>query len=250
MIGKVLEGRYDILAEIGKGGNSIVYLARDIKLGSYWAVKYFKEKVGKEINVLLKLNCPDIPRIVDIIKEPEEYYIVMDYINGITLKRKVMYEGMQKENDVVIWGIMLCDILDFLHNNGKCNIIYGDLKPENVILTLNGRIKLIDFGNASTLKKGHRTIDFFNGTRGYAAPEQYPDGSNLIDERTDIFSLGATLSYLTTKKITKRICDVNPLISPEFEKIITKCMEKDPEKRYDSMKTLKVDLQNLSFLLS
>lgn len=250
MIGKVLEGRYDILAELGKGGNGTVYLARDIKLGSFWAVKYFREKAGKEFNVLLKLNYPDIPRIVDIIKEPEECFVVMDYINGINLKRKVIYEGMQKESDVIQWGIMLCDILDFLHNNGTCNIIYGDLKPENIILTLKGRIKLIDFGSASYLNHNQRKIDVFVGTRGYAAPEQYPDGTNLIDERTDIYSLGATLSYLLTKKTTRKIREINPLVSSEFEKTIIKCMEKDPKKRYDSMKSLKVDLQNLSFLLS
>lgn len=250
MIGKVLEGRYDILAELGKGGNGVVYLARDIKLGTFWAVKYYKKCLGKEFNVLLKINYPDIPRVVDIIKGNDECFVVMDYINGITLKRKVVYEGMQKEADVIKWGIMLCDILGYLHTNGKCNIIYGDLKPGNILLTLTGRIKLIDFGNASYLKAGMRTFDGFCGTPGFAAPEQYPDGSNLIDERTDIYGFGATISYLLTKKTTKKIREINPLVSYELETIIVKCMEKDPEKRYDSMKSLKVDLQNLSFLLS
>jgi len=250
MIGRIIEGRYEITAKIGDGGSSNVYLAKDLKLDTFWAVKYTAKDFSKESEILLKLNFSDIPRVVDKISNETGYFIIMDYINGMTLKNKVKLEGMQKEKDVIYWTLMICDILVYIHNNRTCPIIHRDIKPENIILTESGKVKIVDFGNATKFIKGKRVLDSFLGSKEYASPEQYKDGSNLIDQRTDIYSLGATMSFLLTKKVTKNINKINPIVSIETERIVKKCLEIKPEDRYQDACSLKVDLQKLSFLLS
>lgn len=250
MIGRIIEGRYEITTKLGDGGSSSVYLAKDLKLDKFWAIKYSMKDFKYETDILLRLDFHDLPRVVDKITDKTGNYIVMDYINGITLKNKVRLEGMQKEKDVIYWCFALCDILTYLHDNQNCPIIYRDLKPENIILTHIGRISLVDFGNATIFIKRNRTLDSFEGTKEYAAPEQYKDGSNLIDQRTDIYSLGATISFLLTKKVSRNIRKLNPLVSQETERIVNKCLEINPEERYQDANSLKVDLQKLSFLLS
>ncbi|MDE6253197.1 MAG: serine/threonine protein kinase [Lachnospiraceae bacterium] len=257
-VGNVLKNRYEIIAELGKGGMSTVYLAKDLKLESYWAVKRVRndssvdiEAFKMEVELLSSLNHSDIPRIVDRIEVDNYYFVIMDFIDGISLKRKVQTEGPQKEGDIVEWVKMLSDILIYLHTTKSNPIIYRDMKPDNIMLTQNGRVKLIDFGIAKECVRNEKQIGI--GTKGYAAPEQYGGASNILDERTDIYSLGATIFYLATGERpanppngVKPAGSVNPYISEGLEYIIHKCTRDNPDERYNDCYELKDDLNNIA----
>ncbi|NLM36306.1 MAG: protein kinase [Clostridiales bacterium] len=262
MVGKVLNERYELIAELGKGGMGSVYLARDKILGSYWAVKQVKnnksvdvEAFKKEVELLSTLNYPDVPRIVDRIELGEDFFVVMDFIDGVSLSKKVEAEGPQPEKDVVEWAKLLCDTLDYLHTTKSNPIIYRDMKPDNIMLTKNGRVKLIDFGIAIECVKGQPYLGPKVGTKGYAAPEQYVN--DVLDERTDIYSLGVTLYYLVTAttpgaspESIRPIREINPTLSEGLEYIIEKCTQADPKDRYQNCKELKRDLENINMLNS
>ena len=261
-LGSVLKDRYEIIAEIGKGGMSTVYLSRDKNLGSYWAIKKVKNQktvdldaFKKEVELLSSLNHSDVPRIVDKIQIDEDYYVVMDFISGTPLGKKVASEGPQKEKDVINWAKMLCDVLHYLHNVKVNPIVYRDMKPDNVMLTELGRVKLIDFGIAKECLRGQAQSGPKVGTKGYAAPEQYK--GEALDERTDIYSLGVTLYNLVTGKAPQNppnairpIREINPLLSEGLEYIINKCTQANPANRYGNCMELKKDLENINTLNS
>jgi serine/threonine-protein kinase len=262
--GTVLKNRYEIIAELGKGGMSTVYLARDNVLGSYWALKQVKNNINvdieafrKEVELLSSLNHADIPRIVDRIQINDDYFVVMDFIDGVSLGKKVVAEGPCSESDVIEWAKLLCGVLNYLHTVRDNPIVYRDMKPENIMLTQSGRVKLIDFGIAKECKRGQIQEGASIGTKGYAAPEQYSEGSNILDERTDIYSLGATLYYLLTAKSPGRppngmvpIRQVNQALSEGIEYIIGKCTENNPEDRYQNCLEVLEDLENIEQLNS
>ncbi|MCL2425316.1 MAG: serine/threonine protein kinase [Oscillospiraceae bacterium] len=264
MVGTVLKDRYEIVAEQGKGGMSTVYLARDSNLGSYWAVKQVKNTshvditaFKKEVELLSGLNHSDIPRIVDKIEINDDYFVVMDFINGITLKKKVSTEGSLPESDVVTWAKMLCEVLIYLHTVKENPIVYRDMKPDNIMLTESGRIKLIDFGIAKECRRGEVQNSGNIGTKGYAAPEQYKGASNIFDERTDIYGLGATLFFLVTGQVPGKppnavepVRQVNPTLSEGLEYIIDKCMRNNPDERYNNCEELLADLIDIDLLTS
>ncbi|MGL4606346.1 MAG: serine/threonine-protein kinase [Eubacteriaceae bacterium] len=250
---KVLKKKYELLAEIGRGGNSTVFLARDIKIGRLWAVKAFdtnNEMVRDETMLLAGLYHADIPRIVEFIEEESVGYVIMDYIDGEPLEKKIEKEGYLNEEDVINIALSLCDILNYLHTVKEDPIIFCDLKPKNIIIVDN-RAKLIDFGIAKICKIGKKTQDSL-GTKGYAAPEQYSNGSHLLGPWTDIYSLGATLYKMSTgitlgQPTSKNLdCkDINPNISWQLNAIISRCLEIEPEKRYGSINILIKDLKTL-----
>lgn len=259
MIDTVLEERYKLIKEIGKGGTSVVYLAKDLQLGRYWAVKCistdqndnFDNAIKKEVDLLSSLNHPDIPRIVQYIKTDSHIYVVMDYINGITLDEKLKSEGVQDEECVILWARGLCDILTYLHTAKTCPIIYCDLKPRN-IMVVDNRPKLIDFGIAKMCDQQVPTVGKAIGTDGYAPPEQYRNGSNILRPSSDMYSLGATMYKLLTNvtlkkpnKPFKNINKYNPNISEELEQIIYKCLKNNPLERYQTALELKEDLDKL-----
>lgn len=257
----VLRERYEIIAEIGKGGMSTVYLARDLTLDSYWAVKQVKNNSSvqltafkKEVELLSSLNYADIPRIVDRIEIGDDYYVVMDFVDGSSLGKKVLAEGPQAEKDVVEWAKMICDTLQYLHTAYDNPIVYRDMKPDNVMLTQAGRPKLIDFGIAKECARGKRQTDAV-GTRGYAAPEQYKGSSNILDERTDIYALGATLYYLVTGVAPSKpphgvglVRKINPMLTEGLDYIIAKCTQDNPDDRYQNCMELKADLEDIEHL--
>ncbi len=257
-----MHDRYEIIAELGKGGMSTVYLAKDKNLDSYWAVKQVKndnkvdiEAFKKEVELLSSLNYPDIPRIVDRIELDNDFFVVMDFIDGTSLGKKVLAEGPSPEKDVVEWAKMLCDALIYLHNVKDNPIVYCDMKPNNVILNQSGRIKLIDFGIAKECRRGEKQLGSSVGTKGFAAPEQYKGSSNILDERTDIYGFGATLYYLVTGNVPGKppkaatpIRNINPTLSEGLEYIISKCMSDAPEDRYQNCMELKGDLDNIQQL--
>ncbi len=257
-IGTVIDGKYEILKEIGRGGMSIVYLAMDKHLNKQWAVKEIRKKgSGKndeivvnsllaEANMMKKLDHPSLPRIVDIIDNGITIYVVMDYIEGESLDKILNEYGAQPEELVVNWAKQLCDALSYLHSQ-KPSIIYRDMKPANVMLKPEGNIKIIDFGIAREYKEQNLADTTVLGTKGYAPPEQY---SGQTDPRSDIFALGMTMHHLLTGVDPRNgepyspVRQWNPELSEGIEIIIDKCVEPAAENRYQSCADLLYDLEH------
>ena len=259
-VGDLIDGKYKILNEIGRGGMSTVYLAINEKANKPWAVKevrkngisnreLVKQSLMVEINLLKKLKHNGLPSIVDIIDQQDNYLIVMDYIEGITLENIMQEEGVQPQEKVVDWAIQLCDVLQYLHTR-KPAIIYRDMKPSNIMLRSDGSVVLIDFGTAREFKERHVEDTTCLGTQGYAAPEQF-GGMGQTDERTDIYSLGATMYRLVTGHNPSEppyemypITHWNPRLSTGLEGIIAKCTSKDPKSRYQSVQEVRYALEH------
>lgn len=257
-IGSVIDGKYEILREIGHGGMSVVYLAMDTHLNKQWVVKEIKKKgSGKndeiivnsllaEANLMKRLDHAALPRIVDIIDNGVTIYVVMDYIEGESLDKILNEYGAQPEELVIGWAMQLCDALAYLHAQ-KPPIIYRDMKPANIMLKPEGNIKIIDFGIAREYKEQSLADTTVLGTKGYAPPEQY---SGQTDARSDIFALGMTMHHLLTG-IDPRSGEAyapvrmwNPELSEGIELIIDKCVEPAPENRYQNCSDLLYDLEH------
>ncbi|MCH5198319.1 MAG: serine/threonine protein kinase [Oscillospiraceae bacterium] len=270
-IGSLVDRKYKILNEIGHGGMSIVYLAMVERANQTWAIKEVRKNgatkddivqqgLVAEMNILKKLNHSHLPRIIDILDYEDSFLIVMDYIEGIDLDKKLK-EGPQKWEDVVEWSKQLCDVFAYLHSRTP-PIIYRDMKPGNVKLKPDGNVVLFDFGTAreyKSQKAGDDTTCL--GTRGYAAPEQY-GGMGQTDARSDIYCLGATMFHLITGRIPggppdyiippiRSICPWLPRTGHAgscvrgLEKIIMKCTQPNPANRYQNCAELMYDLENI-----
>lgn len=252
----LLDNRYRIISTLGKGGMSTVYLAENIKLGTLWAIKEIPKREGLGIdlliepNILKRLNHSALPRIYDIIEDSRSMFIIMDYIDGISLDKELSKVGRFTEDVVVDWAIQLCDVLSYLHNFKPYPIIYRDMKPSNIMLTKEGKIKLIDFGIAREYKRQSDNDTVYIGTRGYAAPEQYGGGQTNV--ATDIYNLGVTLYHLLTGKNPndppyelKPVRYFNKFLSREIEEIILKCTKQNPYERYGSADELREDIKRL-----
>ena len=261
-IGSTLDDRYKILALIGKGGMGRVFLAENIKLGNKWAIKEIDYTANKGVNLLAepemlkKLNHKSLPRIIDIIKTDRFIYIVEDYFEGISLKEVLKARDRCTEKNVINWAKQLCEILLYLHTLKPNPIIYRDMKPGNIIVDSGNNIKLIDFGIAREYKEGQTEDTAYIGTKGYAAPEQLSK-SGQSDERTDIYGLGVTLHHIITGKSLDDppyslmpVREVNKRLSEGIEKIIGKCVQDDPSKRYRNAAFLLQDLNNINKLNS
>ena len=259
-LGSVVDGKYEILKEIGRGGMSVVYLAMDKRLNKQWAVKEIN-KTGSsqnrevivnslvaEANLMKRLDHPALPRIVDIIEEPETIFVVMDYIEGESLDKILKEYGPQPEENVIEWAKQLCDALNYLHSQ-KPPIIYRDMKPANVMLKPEGFVKVIDFGIAREYKEQNLADTTVLGTKGYAPPEQH--GSRQTDARSDIYALGMTMHHLLTG-VDPRPADYlyvpirqwNPQLSGGLERVIDKCTALDPEDRYQNCNELMYALEH------
>ncbi len=267
--GTVLDGKYEIWKEVGRGGMSIVYLARDNRLNKQWAVKEIKNDGSKstqtllkglerEANILKNVDHPVLPRIVDIINQEGVIYVVMDFVEGTTIGDRLKSDGAQPQELVIEWGLQLASALDYLHNMNP-PIIYRDMKPSNVMIKPEGGVKLIDFGTAKEYDVENNADTTALGTRGYAAPEQFGDakgrGIYNTDARTDIYNLGATLYHIVTGMNPcdppyeiKPIREWNPALSSGLEKIILKCTQADPNDRYQNCKELMYALEHYNEL--
>lgn len=259
-IGSVIDGKYKILNVIGKGGMSVVYLAMNEKANKQWAIKEIrkdgrqdyeivKQNLIVETDLLKQLSHAHLPSIVDVIESQDTFLIVMDYIEGVPLSVRVKEEGAQPQEEVIEWAKQLCSVLGYLHTR-KQPIIYRDLKPANVMLKPDGNVVLIDFGTARTFKETSVEDTQCLGTKGYAAPEQY-GGMGQTDARTDIYCLGATLYHLITGHNPSEppyemypIRQWNPMLSSGFEEIISKCVQANPEDRYQSCAELMYALEH------
>lgn len=260
--GEIIDGKYEILREIGRGGMSVVYLAMDRRLNKQWAVKEFrKDKNDKakqvalkalldEANLMKRLDHPTLPRIVGIIENDQNVYVIMDYIEGESLNKVLDAYGAQPQEAVIEWAKQLSDVLSYLHNQSP-PVIYRDMKPANIMLKPDGTIRLIDFGIAREYKEGKDGDTEAIGTRGYAAPEQF-GGKGQTDARTDIYSLGVTLYHLVTGVNPAEppyeiypIRHWNPSLSSGLEWLIQKCTQLNPSDRYQSCAEVTYVLENL-----
>jgi serine/threonine protein kinase len=274
MIGQTL-GHYRIIEKIGAGGMGVVYRARDERLERDVALKVLpagaladeetRKRFRREAMALSKLNHPNIATIHDFNTERDVDFLAMEYISGVTLKEKSL-SGALPEAEVVSLGKQAAGALEAAHEQG---IIHRDLKPGNIMVTPKGLLKVLDFGLAKLFQPSgaiDRTLTLtgsqgLTGTLPYMAPEQL-DGRE-VDGRTDIHALGAILHELVTGKkpfpqetpteIMRAILDKQPEplrspgapISEGLERIIFKCLEKEPASRYASAKELIADLKRL-----
>ena len=262
-LGEIIDGKYEVLREVGRGGMSVVYLAMDKRLNKQWAIKEFrkdKDDASKQValkalldeaNLMKKLDHPTLPRIVDIIDDNQNVYVVMDYIEGESLNKVLDAYGAQPQEAVIEWAKQLSDVLDYLHTQNP-PVIYRDMKPANIMLKPDGTVRLIDFGIAREYKEGKEGDTEAIGTRGYAAPEQF-GGRGQTDARTDIYSLGVTLYHLVTGKNPAEppyeiypIRHWNASLSSGFEWLIQKCTQLNPSDRYQSCAEVTYVLENLS----
>lgn len=228
MLGEIVKNRYVLLEKLGGGGEGVVYLARDLQLGKYWAVKQISVPRAKDLSVIKNLQHPMLPQIADSHRDGTGYYLIMEYISGTTL------EKYRKKNKITYlqlleWGMELCDVLEYFHSQSP-PVIYGDLKPSNLMIDKQGKLRLVDFGSLTVPLKQMVT---FRGTLGYAAPE-IQKGTPFL--QSDIYSLGVLLKELS-KGRKGRNWGLN--------RIIRRCTRKNPRKRYSSCKIVKQKLECL-----
>lgn len=252
----LLGNRYMIKKQLGKGGRGSVYLCYDNKLQKDWAVKELEEpsdlERSMELELLKTISCNAFPRIVDIVKEAGRVFLVMDYVDGITLKEKMKHHALT-EKEVLPWAKDIARGINYLHRM-SVPILYMDCKPDNIMLTNAGEIRLVDLGSAYVCFKDKKQR--ISGTKYFAPKEQYGQrkdkNAGTPDVRTDIYAFGMTLYYLLTggKKEKRRggklcIKDVNPSVSWGMSHIIEKCTMEKPEQRYQSMEEVLEQLQHV-----
>jgi len=251
--GDILDGKYEVIRILGKGGMGVVYLCKNTRLGNLWAIKEVI-KDTKNIDVLTEaiilkdLSHPGIRRIVDIFYASNNLYMVQDYINGQTLKEYVKANGRIHTEKIVQITSDLCDIVDYLHNQNPA-IIYRDIKPSNIMITNSERIILIDFGISKVYKNDSEQDTVSAGSNGYAAPEQY--GLGKCCAQTDIYGIGM-LIYFMVKGRTP-LTGIEPLLDENYEnyintnlkRIIQRCVKIDIKDRYVSVEDLKKELSEV-----
>lgn len=258
--------RYEIDECIGNGGFGSVYLATDRNLGIKVAIKKISltENSKNEVSFLLGAHHDKLPRIYDYYESSDEGFIVMEYVEGITL-REYMDSRMKHEDtdaldskapfakqlpvnatEAVSWMLELCDIFIFLHEHHPA-IIYRDLKPANIMIGKDGHIKLVDFGAAFERDYSSENKDI-HGTGGYMAPEILK--GSLANKTSDIYSMGAVLYEMLTGKnpgvppyLAVGIRELNRSIPASLEMIIRHCTDNNPDKRYRDVRELQKDLE-------
>lgn len=261
-VGRLLNNRYIILKGISSGGFGVVYLARDLHLPSkYLAIKEMKDTGKSEImersfkvesEILSTLKHPSIPEVRDFFLEDNRFYMVMDYIEGNTAGQKLSElkgEEFFPEKTVIDWALSICDILTYLHSQ-KEPVIFRDLKPDNIMITPEGGVKLIDFGIARIFHGIDKKTRYALLSQGYSPPEQYFGKS---EPRSDIYSFGATFYHILTKKHPAELApDFPPInkfntqVSRALSDIIDRSLKLDIKDRYNSIDELKKDLLELN----
>ena len=248
LINDVVGGRYAVMGMIGKGGFSVVYRVRDIQTGIEYAMKnYFSSNSGdkqkllegleRELNVLKNTSHPNLPKIYDLIKEEDNYFLIMEIVKGENLKSIVDRKGPLKKKEIKHVMMQVGSALYYLHSL-EPPIVYRDLKPSNIVMDEKGIVKLVDFGIAKRYSKEIELNERAFGSRGFAAPEQFGDSKGLsiynTDTRTDIYGMGTTLYYLKTGKVYMDYVR-SKRVGHKLKRIIKKCTKRDPDLRFQSM---------------
>lgn len=260
-INEIFEQKYKIIKSIGQGGMGTVYLAVDISDQSKWAIKeewitdQNKKLLFSEADIMAKVSYPAFPKFRSKIEKDGFLYIIMEYVEGATLEKIVKKKGIIEERYVVDWFRQACEALQYLHGL-ETPIVYRDFKPSNIMLDMNGRVRIIDLGIAQEYREGGSKAEMAAFTRGYAAPEQYNKRYKL-DGRTDIYALAVTMHYLITgKNPTKPPYEFEPArklqknASRAIEYILKKCLQPNPDKRYANAGLLLDDLNHMDELQS
>lgn len=264
-IGMIIGDRYEILEKIGTGGMSDVYKAKCHKLNRYVAVKVLKQEFSENANFVSKFRVeaqaaaglmhPNIVNVYDVGEENGIYYIVMELVEGITLKQYIEKKARLSVKEAVSIAIQISMGIEAAHNN---HIIHRDIKPQNIIISKEGKVKVTDFGIAKAATSNTITSNVM-GSVHYTSPEQARGGYS--DEKSDIYSLGITLFEMLTGRVPfngettvaiaiKHIQE--PISSPReyiseipvsVEQIVFKCCQKSPDRRYQSMGKLIADLK-------
>lgn len=264
-IGMMIADRYEILEKIGTGGMSDVYKAKDHKLNRFVAVKVLKQEFSENANFVSKFRIeaqaaaglmhPNIVNVYDVGEEGENHYIVMELVEGITLKKYIEKKARLSVKEAVSIAIQVSMGIEAAHNN---HIIHRDIKPQNIIISKEGKVKVTDFGIAKAATSNTITSNVM-GSVHYTSPEQARGGYS--DEKSDIYSLGITMFEMLTGRVpfngetTVAIAikhiqeefpsprDYVPEIPVCVEQIVFKCCQKSPDRRYQSMSELIVDLK-------
>ncbi|SCX82561.1 serine/threonine protein kinase [Lachnospiraceae bacterium XBB2008] len=264
-IGMMLGDRYEILEKIGTGGMSDVYKAKDHKLNRFIAVKVLKQEFSENNNFVNKFRTeaqaaaglmhPNIVNVYDVGSEGGIYYIVMELVEGITLKKYIEKKVRLSSKEAVSIAIQISNGIEAAHNN---HIIHRDIKPQNTIISKEGKVKVTDFGIAKAATNNTVSSNVM-GSVHYTSPEQARGG--FSDERSDIYSLGITMFEMLTGRVPfngdttvaiaiKHIQEALPYPSDyaddipySVEQIVLKCCQKSPDRRYQSMGELIADLK-------
>ncbi len=264
-IGMTVADRYEVLEKIGTGGMSDVYRAKDHKLNRHVAVKVLKQEFSENKDFLQKFRSeaqsaaglmhPNIVNVYDVGEDSGSHYIVMELVEGITLKKYIEKKARLSVREAVSIAIQVAQGIEAAHNN---HIIHRDIKPQNVIISMDGKVKVTDFGIAKAATSNTITSNVM-GSVHYTSPEQVRGG--FSDEKSDIYSLGITLFEMLTGRVPfngdttvavaiKHIQepmpsprDYVPEIPVSLEKIVLKCTQKSPDRRYQSAPELIEDLK-------
>lgn len=269
MIGKILGNRYELLQCVGEGGMSFVYKARCRKLNRFVAVKILKDefknneeivrRFKKEATAIANLSNPNVVNVLDVGTQDDINYIVMEYVEGKTLKDIIKEKGALPYEVAISIGIKVAKALECAHKSG---IIHRDVKPQNILVTEEGVVKVTDFGIAKSMDSS--TIAHTNSVMGsahYFSPEQAK--GTYTDYRTDLYSLGIVLYEMVTgvvpfngdspvtvavKHIQEKAIppkNINQNIPNSLNDLIMKAMEKDPVNRYQTAKEIIGDLEKI-----
>lgn len=263
--GMYLADRYEIVGKVGAGGMSDVYKAKDHTLGRFVAIKVLKQEFSEDVNFVTKfrteaqsaagLEHPNIVNIYDVGSENGMYYIVMEYVEGITLKTYIEKKGQLSFKEAVSIAIQVGRGIEAAHNK---HIIHRDIKPQNIIISTEGKVKVTDFGIARVATTNTINADVM-GSVHYASPEQARNG--FVDGKSDIYSLGIVMYEMVTGRVpfdgesTVAIAIQHlqeemvvpsayaPNLPISMEKIILKCTQKSPDRRYQTISDLLMDLK-------
>ncbi len=239
------------VADRFQGGK--ILAAKELQAGNLSAQKAHEilAQFQTEARILTRLTHPNLPKVYDYFSFPGRYYIIMEYVKGKTLK-KILDARKGKpvdERQALSWALQICKTIHFLTVQ-RPPVVFRDLKPANIMIDRNSRVKLIDFGIARFFKEAKSEDTFVYGTPGYAAPEQY--GTGQTDVRSDIFSLGATLHHcLTGRNPSENPLDfpdprsLNPKLGKGTADIIRKALQQEKEKRFQSALEMKQAVQRV-----
>lgn len=264
----ILLTRYKIIGVLGGGGQGAVYQARDLNFPDAKRMVAIKEMhvqgadagqrastvktFQREANILVTLSHPAIPKIYDSFEQNDRVYLVMEYINGSDLEEILTKTKSLPMKKILEWSIDLCDVLHYLHSHQPETIIFRDMKPANIMIDALGKVRLIDFGIAKVFVSGKKGTSI--GTEGYSAPEQYKGNATQL---SDIYSLGATLHHVITRK--------DPRLEPPFSfserpideyndeapqgliNVVEKALEFEPDNRYQTCAEMKEDLEHARY---
>lgn len=265
--GMILSNRYEIIELIGTGGMSEVYKAKCHVLNRYVAIKVLKPEFSSDVNFVTKfrieaqsaagLSHPNIVNVYDVGEDNGIYYIVMELVEGITLKEYIQKKGRLLPEQAIDFSIQIAQGLEVAHQN---HTIHRDIKPQNIIVSKNGGIKVTDFGIARAASSNTMTANAM-GSVHYISPEQARGG--FSDERSDIYSLGITMYEMVTghvpfegeNNVAVALMHIQgemvspreyyPDIPTSLEKIILKCTQKKAERRYLTASALIADLKRV-----